>query len=99
MSGEVDWELIEDQIAVREGRLPNALKYERRARVLPLMNIVMQFATKLGISRVELAKELGVTRISLYHWQDGSAIPSMKNYCNLLRLCLELERQAFDKRV
>lgn len=101
MANTINWGLVEDKIATQEGRLPTALvsRNERRARVLSLMDEVMRFATKLGISRAVLARELGVTRISLYHWQDGSAVPSMQNYCNLLRLGLRLEKQVFGERV
>lgn len=92
------WELVDDKIAVQEGRQPTALRHQRRARVLPLMDEIMRLATKLGVSRTELAKELGVTRISLYHWQNGSAVPSMKNYSSLLRLNERLDEQLRGQR-
>ena len=94
-----NWGLIEDEIAIDQGKLPNALvsSDERRARVMTLMVEVMQLATKLGLGKAALARELGVTRISLYYWRDGKAVPGMKNYCNLLRLYSKLQKQVVEE--
>jgi DNA-binding XRE family transcriptional regulator len=95
----VNWGLVEDEIAVDQGRLPATLvsRDERRARAMTLMVEVMQLAAKLGLGKAVLAKELGVTRISLYLWQDGSAVPGTKNYCNLLRLHSKLQKQVTEE--
>lgn len=94
-----NWGLIMDEIAIAEGRPPNTLvsSDERRARAMALMVEVMQLAAKLGLGKTVLARELGITRISLYYWQDGSAVPGLKNYHKLLGLRLELEKMAFKQ--
>jgi len=89
----VNWGLIEDEIAIKAGKLPSALvsRDERRGRVKTLMAKMLGLAAKLNISATDLARMLGVARVDLYRWRDGVAVPGMKNYCELLRLCLALE--------
>jgi len=93
-----NWGLVEDQIAIKDGKLPSALvsRDERRGRVKDLMAQMLGFASKLNVSNADLARELGVTRINLYRWRNGVAVPGMENYCKLLRLCLKLEKRAFE---
>ncbi len=94
-----NWGLIEDEIAIQGGKLPSALvsRNERQGRVMAAMDEMLGFAAKLGLSKAVLAGELGVSRISLYLWQDGKALPTMKNYCNLLRLCSKLQKQTAEE--
>lgn len=95
----VNWGLIEDEIAIQDGKLPNALvsKDERWERAKALMAEMLGVTAKLNLSAADLAGELGVASADLYRWRDGVAVPSMKNYCKLLRLCLELGERAFER--
>ena len=93
----INWDLVEDQIAIKDGKLPSTLvsRDEKRERVKDLMPPILKAAAKLNLSAADLARELGVARINLYRWQKGVAVPGMENYCKLLRLCLKLEVKAF----
>lgn len=92
-----NWGLVEDQVAIKDGKLPNAIvsKDERRGRVKDLMTQMLELAAKLNISGAAMARELGVARINLYRWRDGASMPGMENYCKLLELFLKLEEEAF----
>jgi DNA-binding transcriptional regulator YiaG len=94
-----NWGLVEDEVAIQDGKLPSALvsRDERRERVEALMAKMLRFAAKLNVSNADLARELGVARINLYRWRRGVAVPGMGNYCKLLRLCLKLEKRAFER--
>ena len=92
-----NWGLVEDQIAIKDGKLPSTLvsRDEKRGRVKDLMAQMLGTAAKLNISAADLARELDVARTNLYRWQNGATMPGMKNYCKLLKLCLKLEEEAF----
>ena len=41
---------------------------------------------RAGLTRIDAAKHLGVTRFSLYHWERGSRTPGLVNYFRALKL-------------
>jgi len=98
MTSGIDWGLIEDQIAVKEGKeLPPVARVERWRRVLSLMDSVVELAGNLGITKTNLAKELGISRPHFYRWQQGKDLPTMKNYRRLLQLSSHLETLAREQ--
>lgn len=91
----IDWELIEDQVAVKEGKeLPLMARDERQRRVLSLIAGILKLAGSLGITKAALAKELGISRPHLYRWQQGKDLPTMKHYRRLVQLCVDLQALA-----
>lgn len=100
MTDSIDWGVVEDQIALDEGKQPALVsRYERQQRVLAVMVEILKLAGNLGITKAALAKELGVSRPRLYRWQHGTAVASMRNYCGLLRLYSHLRTLSFKTEV
>lgn len=96
MIDSIDWGLVEDQIAIDKGKQPALVsRHEKQQRVQAVVGEILKLAGSLGIAKTALAKELGVTRRSLYHWQHGTAVTSTRNYCSLLHLYSRLRTLSF----
>jgi len=90
---ETTGQLANGGLAAKGGKPPKApvSKDERREWAKALMARMLEAADKLGLGTSMLAGKLSVRRSTLYYWQHGNAIPSMKNYHKLLKLCSILE--------
>lgn len=93
MNRAIDWDLLDDQIAIQQGRDPLLVsRDERQRRVLSLISMIIELADKLHITRTDLAKQSGVKYATLNRWQAGEQMPSNKHYHKLLELNAYLEK-------
>lgn len=97
MNRDIDWDLLDDQIAIQEGRDPLLVsRDERQRRVLSLIGKMIELADSLHITRTDLAKQSGVKYATLNRWQTGEQLPSNKHYRKLLELYAYMEKLPKD---
>lgn len=48
--------------------------------------LVKQVIKKFNISKIELARRLGVKHTTVWRWENGKVLPSLENYIKLVNL-------------
>ena len=46
---------------------------------MEICNVIKERRKELGLTQVDLAKAVGVTRITIVEWERGKNLPSLKN--------------------